>query len=204
MRSGLVQCGLVSRWQWLILRTEVASPGSGDILAIGRESIRAGARCGDHIHEMFRPFHPTGDGWRISSNETGADEIYVVPFPNTGAGKWAISAGGNRAALVHRGGGVVLSRRLRRPGGRRNNTNPRFSLGRSAALFPAAGFTSLRAGPQYAVAPDDRRFLMIPGRHTDKLIVVENWFEELRRSRGNDSSPRTISGESLGSPAERR
>ena len=60
------------------------------------------------------------------------------------------------------------------------NTNPRFSLGRSAALFPAAGFTSLRFGPQYAVAPDDRRFLMIRAGTPDKLIVVENWFEELK------------------------
>jgi len=60
------------------------------------------------------------------------------------------------------------------------NTTPRFSLGRSAALFPAAGFTSLRFAPQYAVAPDDRRFLMIRAGTPDKLIIVENWFEELR------------------------
>jgi hypothetical protein len=50
-------------------------------------------------------------------------------------------------------------------------------------LFPAARFTSLRFNPQYAVAPDDRRFLMIRPLETnspDKLIVVENWFEELK------------------------
>src|SRR5207245_9057091 len=63
------------------------------------------------------------------------------------------------------------------------NTTPRFSLGRSTALFSAAGFTSFRFTPQYAVAPDDQRFLMIRPLETgtpDKLIVVENWFEELR------------------------
>jgi hypothetical protein len=63
------------------------------------------------------------------------------------------------------------------------NTTPRFSLGRSTALFSAAGFTSFRFTPQYAVAPDDRRFLMIRQLETgtpDKVIVVENWFEELR------------------------
>ena len=63
-------------------------------------------------------------------------------------------------------------------------TQPRFSLGRSTALFPAAGFTSLRFAPQYAVAPDDRRFLMIRAGAPDKLIVVENWFEELRAKSG--------------------
>jgi hypothetical protein len=63
------------------------------------------------------------------------------------------------------------------------NTHPTFSLGRSAALFPAAGFTSFRFTPQYAVAPDDQRFLMIRPLESgtpEKLIVVENWFEELR------------------------
>jgi hypothetical protein len=35
----------------------------------------------------------------------------------------------------------------------------------------------------YAVAPDDQRFLMIRSRAasgSDELIVVENWFEELK------------------------
>jgi len=37
--------------------------------------------------------------------------------------------------------------------------------------------------PQYAVAPGDRRFLMIRPLATgtqDELIVVENWFDELK------------------------
>jgi hypothetical protein len=63
------------------------------------------------------------------------------------------------------------------------NTNPSFSVGRSATLFPAARYMPSGGVPQYAVAPDDRRFLMIRPLETgtaDKLIVVENWFEELR------------------------
>ena len=62
-------------------------------------------------------------------------------------------------------------------------TKPAFSLGRSTALFPAAGFQSFEGNPQYAVTPDDRRFLMLRqtgGSAPDKLIVVENWFEELK------------------------
>ena len=62
-------------------------------------------------------------------------------------------------------------------------TTPTFSLGRSTALFPAGGFVSFGTSSAYAVAPDDRRFLMIRTLATgtsDKLIVVENWFEELK------------------------
>jgi hypothetical protein len=62
------------------------------------------------------------------------------------------------------------------------NTSPTFSLGRATVLFPAARFNFLRFNPQFVVAPDDQRFLMIRPLQTttpDKLIVVENWFEEL-------------------------
>jgi len=43
--------------------------------------------------------------------------------------------------------------------------------------FPLAG---------YAVAPDQKRLLMIRLLHSgapDTLVVVENWFEELKKSR---------------------
>jgi hypothetical protein len=46
-----------------------------------------------------------------------------------------------------------------------------------------AGFTSLRFNPQYAVAPDDRRFLMVgplKASTPDELIFVQNWVEELK------------------------
>ena len=47
----------------------------------------------------------------------------------------------------------------------------------------AAAWTEHVTDAQYAVAPDDRRFLMIrqvPGSAPDELIVVDNWFEELK------------------------
>jgi hypothetical protein len=62
-------------------------------------------------------------------------------------------------------------------------STPTFSLGHPTALFPAAAYFSFAGGAQYAVAPDDRRFLMIrqaAGTAPDELIVVDNWFEELK------------------------
>ena len=53
-----------------------------------------------------------------------------------------------------------------------------------------------RSAPLYAVAPDDRRFIMSRPAEIgtpDKLIFVENWFEELKapvsRSRCSVLSP---------------
>ena len=55
-------------------------------------------------------------------------------------------------------------------------------------LFSIAGFNSIRLHQQYDVTPDDQRFVMI--RHTGsdgptELIVVENFFEELKAIFGN-------------------
>jgi hypothetical protein len=62
-------------------------------------------------------------------------------------------------------------------------TNPTFGIGRATPLFPAGGFVSYQFSTQYDVSPDDRRFLMIRpvgAGAPDKLIVVDNWFEELK------------------------
>jgi len=62
-------------------------------------------------------------------------------------------------------------------------TTPTFSINRSTVLFPARVFYSFPLFvPQYAMSADDQRFLMIRAQAAsdpDKLIVVENWFEEL-------------------------
>src|SRR5213080_1030138 len=181
-KRNLYNAGWSPDGKWLIFRTDVGSPGSGDILAI-RPGIDTAPVpvVATRFTEMAPALSPNGRWLAYVSNETGEDEIYVVPFPNTGAGKWAISAGGGTEPLwSHRGGELFYRAASGDLVAVAINTNPRFSLGRSAALFPAAGFTSLRFGPQYAVAPDDRRFLMIRAGTPDKLIVVENWFEELK------------------------
>ncbi len=62
-------------------------------------------------------------------------------------------------------------------------TTPTFSVLRSLPLFSTRGYRNEGLSPQYAVSADDRRFLMIrPLTLTvpDKLVVIENWFEELK------------------------
>jgi DNA-binding SARP family transcriptional activator len=181
-----------ARWspdgKWLIFQTDVASPGSGDILAI-RPGIDTAPVpvVATRFTEISAALSPNGRWLAYDSNETGEDEIYVVPFPNTGTAKWAISAGGGtEPGWSHRGSELFYRDASGNLVAVVVNTKPTFSVGRATALFPAAGFTSLPFNTQYAVAPDDRRFLMIRPLETatpDKLIVVENWFEELKKSR---------------------
>ena len=61
-------------------------------------------------------------------------------------------------------------------------TSPSFSIGRAVPLFSVREF-STDFDRDYTVSPDDRRFLFIRPVSSggfDKLIMVENWFEELK------------------------
>jgi len=179
-----------ARWspdgKWLIFQTDL---GRGwDLVSIhgirpGVDSTPVPLVAGKFIN-MSPEISPNGRWLAYSSNESGQFEIYVVPFPNTSEAKWAVSThGGTEPLWSHRGtelfyrdssGNFVATGVI---------ANRQFSLGRAKALFPAAEFESFRWTPQYAVAPDDRRFLMIrtvKPSLPDRLIVVENWFEELK------------------------
>src|SRR5436309_15533533 len=172
-----------ARWspdgKWLLFQTDIATPGAGDILGI-RPGIDTAPVpvLATPFTEMSPAFSPNGRWLTYVSNETGVDEIYVVPFPNTGAGKRAISAGGGTEPLwSHRGNELFYRDASGDLVAVEVHTNPSFSVGRSATLFSTARYASSGSVPQYAVAPDDRRFLMIRPLEpatADNLIVVEN------------------------------
>jgi DNA-binding SARP family transcriptional activator/Tol biopolymer transport system component len=185
-RTGnLFNAGWSPDGKWLIFTTDIAAPGAGDILAmrpgVDTAPIPVVATA---FTETSPAISPNGRWLAYSSNESGKNDIYVVPFPNTRGGKWAISTdGGTEPVWSHRGKELLYrdaSGNLVAVG---VNADLTFSVGRSRVLFPAAGYASLRFTPQYAVARDDRRFLMIrplETRSPDNIIVVENWFEELK------------------------
>jgi eukaryotic-like serine/threonine-protein kinase len=128
---------------------------------------------------------PDGRWLAYQSDETGLYQIYVVPFPNTRAGKWAVtSAGGIHVRWGPRGNelfyrdtsGDFYSVPIRR--------TPTFSSGSPKKIFTAKRIEFPLVG--YAVAPDDQRLLTFRLLHPgapDTLVVVENWFEELKKSR---------------------
>jgi serine/threonine-protein kinase len=181
-----------ARWsadgKWLIFQSDPGLPGAGDILGIqpGIDSAPVPVVV-TKFTELAPALSPDGRWLAYTSNETGKYEIYVVPFPNTAAAKWAVStSGGTEPLWSHRGSELFYRDAFANLVASEVKTKPTFSLGRSVALFPAAGFAASRFIAQYAVASDDRRFLMIrsvASSTPDKLIVVENWFEELNAKR---------------------
>jgi Tol biopolymer transport system component/tRNA A-37 threonylcarbamoyl transferase component Bud32 len=176
------------RWspdgKWLVFRTDRRANGAGDILGI-RPGIDTAAilLVATKSAEGGPAVSPDGRWLVYASDESGQFEVYVAPFPNTTAAKWAVSTSGGTEPLwshsgkelfYHDASGNLVAVEVK--------TNPTFSLGRSATLFSVAEFRSNPFAVQYAVSPDDRRFLMIRRAASvpDKLVVVDNWFEELK------------------------
>jgi dipeptidyl aminopeptidase/acylaminoacyl peptidase len=130
---------------------------------------------------------PDGRYIAYNSNETGRTEIYVRPFPNVGDGKWVVSTSGgvdvrwsrNGRELFYRNGNGDLVAVEVTTGG----TPP---TGRQRVLFSARPYVTEAVHQGYDVAPDGQRFVMIrrgtvQGSGEPPLVVVENFFEELKR-----------------------
>ena len=91
--------------EWLIYRTSNAAGDQEDLLALrpGQDTepvplVASGFR------ERQPRLSPDGRWLAYMSNETGRDEIYVVPFPNAGDAKWPVStSGGTEPVWAHSG-----------------------------------------------------------------------------------------------------
>ena len=127
---------------------------------------------------------PDGRWLAYASNESGRDEVYVVPYPGPG-GKWQIStAGGNfprwRAdgkELFFQGAGEEIMTVDVRAG-------TTFQVGAPKLLFRTTLTPGAYPGYRWDVSRDGQRFLINTpsGAATaGRFIVVTNWTAELRR-----------------------
>ncbi len=135
--------------------------------------------------ERNAEFSPDGRWMAYQSNASGQDEIYVRPFPAMDEGQWMISNSGGThplwapegRELFHLSDAALMAVPIR--------MDPSFTPGTPEVLFE--GDYIAGQGRSYDVARDGQRFLMIKaGDPSDEsssapeLIIVENWFEELK------------------------
>jgi hypothetical protein len=122
------------------------------------------------------------------SNEQGANEVFVRPFPDASSGKWQVSIGGGSAPRWAHNGRELFYVANGKMNVVRINPGPPFSAEPPRALFtiPDGVRAGSPVGGTFAVTPDDRRFLMVRDKKwedmagTPTLVVVQNFFEELR------------------------
>lgn len=129
---------------------------------------------------------PDGRWLAYGSDETGRNEIYVRPFPEVDAGKWAVSAGGGVMPLWSRDGGrIFYVNAANEMVEARISTTPSFSVLDRESLFAVGPELLIGQSADYTlydITPGDERFVMLRREEpeTMELILVLNWFEELK------------------------
>jgi Tol biopolymer transport system component len=138
--------------------------------------------------EFFPSLSPDGRWLAYASNESGALEVYVRPFPTTATARWQVStAGGGEPVWAHNGRelfyisgkGDMVAAEIR-PGAV-------LSVGAQHVLFSLAPFVRSGSFPSYAVAPDDNRFLLVregDASQQGELVIAQSWAGELSRREG--------------------
>ncbi len=134
--------------------------------------------------ELAPAVSPDGRWIAYSSNESGRREVYVRPFPETGAGRYLVSTTGGTGPVWNRNG-----RELFYIDAADNLVSvpvvpgPTFQPGAPQALFSVAHLAVNSFFRQYDVAPDGQRFLMIrpEGDAAVHVVVVFNFLQELKR-----------------------
>ena len=163
---------------WLLV--ERVTPGTGsDVVAIPKGGGEPVAVANSRHRERSGRFSPDGRWVTYQSDETGRNEVYVVPFGRRGE-KVQVSTGGGQQPrwaasgreLFYRidGQALVVDVDL--------GSTPR--TGRPRVLFKGEFAPAEDAG--WDVMPDSQRFLMVKqDTPTEPLVVVEHFFEELER-----------------------
>jgi dipeptidyl aminopeptidase/acylaminoacyl peptidase len=134
--------------------------------------------------EFQGQFSPDGRWIAYGSDESGAFEIYVQPFPAIG-GKWQISTGGGTQPRWRRDGkGLFYLADSRIMAVEVKTASSTFEAGIPRPLFPVRLGCCIGMGTdEFVPAADGQRFLVVnrlDHGESQPLTVVLNWMSELR------------------------
>jgi Tol biopolymer transport system component len=172
--------------QWLIVRTDNATVGAGDILAIRADGTGSPVPlAATPFTELMPTLSPDGRWLAYVSNESGRNEIYVRPFPDASRARYEISTTGGDEPRWSADGHELF---FIDPGNRMNaaavRTSPDFAVTQFRPLFSTAGFIRVGFHQTYDVTRDGRffftQFAQAGGGAALTLVQVRGWFEDLK------------------------
>jgi Tol biopolymer transport system component len=136
------------------------------------------------FRESWATFSPDGRFVAYTSDESGRDEVYVVPYPGPG-GKSQVSRDGGTMPRWNRNGKELLYLSAGKLMSVEVDTSGTFRVLTPRALFNTPP-RILTLGLPYDVSPDGTRFLMLKSgasaEQQTELRVVINWIDELERA----------------------
>jgi eukaryotic-like serine/threonine-protein kinase len=163
---------------------EVGGDTGLDIWTVGLGGRKARPFLKTQYNETAPKFSPDGHWLAYASDESGRWEVYVQPYPGPG-GKWPISTEGGTEPVWNPAGRELFYRIGNRMMAVAVTLQPGFSAGKPEVLFEGPWLPTPLSLPNYDVAPDGQRFLMLKAADEDQgarqIVVVQNWLEELNR-----------------------
>jgi serine/threonine-protein kinase len=174
--------------RWIVLRTDNGAAGAGDLVGIRTSGDTTPVPLvASEFTELHPAVSPDGRWIAYTSNESGTNEVYVRPFPATTGGRWQVSNGGGsqprwspdgRELFYGDGTGRLVAAQIR--------AGPAFEVAELRPLFDASGFAIDLFHTSYEVLPGGRGFVFLRQRQsaqaatTPPIVLVENWFADLR------------------------
>ncbi len=174
--------------KWLVVRTDNGSAGAGDLVGIRTSGDTTPVPIvASSFTELNPAISPDSRWLAYASNESGQNEIFVRPFPNTGDGRWQVSTGGGYQPRWAPDGTALY---FIEPGSGRLmdvpvQTSPSFVAGATRALFSLAAFSIDGFHTSFELTPDGRHFILAAPRQLaasaapPALVRSDNWFREL-------------------------
>ncbi len=172
--------------RWVVLRTDNGAEGAGDLVGVRTDGDTTPVPLvASRFTELHPAISPDGRWIAYTSNESGANEIYVRPFPATSGGRWQVSNGGGFAPVWSRDGrelyyvdGSVRLVAARIPAG------SAFQVQELTPLFDVSGFSLDNFHQTYDVLPGGGFLFLRPqasqAAAARPLVLVENWFADVR------------------------
>ncbi|HEY7028922.1 MAG TPA: hypothetical protein VH438_15015, partial [Gemmatimonadales bacterium] len=174
--------------RWLVLRTDNGATGAGDLVGVRTSGDTTPVSLvASPYTELHPAVSPDGHWLAYVSDESGQNEVYVRPFPNTDAGRWQVSTGGgveprwsgdSREIFFIDSNDALVAAHL--------GPGPTFSVVETRRLFDTSGYIGQTFHQSYDVTPDGRFFLFVgprlprTGAGGPQVVQVDNWFEDLK------------------------
>jgi eukaryotic-like serine/threonine-protein kinase len=172
-----------------LVYTEEAHPNTGDdIWLVPLQGDRKPHPLLQTPFDEWQPrFSPDGRWLAYTSNESGVAEVYVQPYPSLGA-KWKVSTEGGNEPLWSPSGHEIFYRNGDKMMAVSLKTSPAFAVSKARLVFEAHFARISSDIPNYDIAPDGQRLLMVKENQQKAAItqlnVVLNWFAELKQRAG--------------------
>ena len=172
--------------RWLVVRTDNGTTGTGDLVGIRTSGDTTPVPLvATEFTELHPAISPDGRWLAYASNESGSNEIYVRPFPQTSGGRWQVSNGGGIEPRWSADGRELFFLDNGRLMAAEVHTAPTFEVLGLRPLLDVSGFAIDPFHQSYDVASDGQSFLFTrlqsgPGTTAPRAILVEHWFSDLR------------------------